>query len=350
MVNFNRRLVRGGLAAVVCGVLCLTACAKQGSNSAGSTSGPGSGSAAPNVTVAFVPKLQAAYYDAMNTGAQKAAAAHGFKWVVNAPPTADPAAQSSIVQSLIQQRVSVLAIAPDDPDSMAPVLAQAKAAGIKVLTSDSDAPGSVRSVFVNQGTADAIGKGLVDQLVAAMGPTGEYAIVSCGQTAANLNGWIEVQKSYAAQKYPGLKLDSVVYASEDQAQAVTMAKSLMAAHPSLKGLVGECTTSAPGVAQAVQETGNIGKIFTVGVGTPNSMAPFLKNRSSSASVLWDVQNLGYLTAWTGYQLATNQPLQATNNVSPSLPSVQYGVLDGVPTMLLGPPLILTADNVGQYNY
>jgi rhamnose transport system substrate-binding protein len=346
MVNFNVRLVRGGLAAVVCASLCLTACSKQGSNGSGSASG----SPAPSVTVAFVPKLQAAYYDAMNTGAQAAAAAHGFKWVVNAPPTADPAAQSSIVQSLIQQRVSVLAIAPDDPDSMAPVLAQAKAAGIKVLTSDSDAPSSVRSVFVNQGTPGAIGQALVDQMVAAMGPAGEYAIVSCGQTAANLNAWIEVQKSYAAQKYPGLKLDSVVYASEDQAQAVTMAKSLMAAHPALKGLVGECTTSAPGVAQAVAETGNIGKIFTVGVGTPNSMAPFLKNKSSSASVLWDVQNLGYVTAWTGYQLATNHPLQPTNNVSSSLPAVQYGVMDGIPTMLLGPPLILTADNVGQYNY
>jgi rhamnose transport system substrate-binding protein len=208
----------------------------------------------------------------------------------------------------------------------------------------------VRSVFVNQGTATAIGQALVDQMVKAMGTTGEYAIVSCGQTAANLNSWIAVQKSYAAQKYPGLKLDSVVYASEDQAQAVTMAKSLMAAHPQIKGLVGECTTSAPGVAQAVQETGKIGKVFTVGVGTPKSMQPFLTNGSSSASVLWDVQALGYLTAWTGYELATGQTLQPVNHVSDSLPAVQEGVMDGVPTVLLGPPLILTKTNVGQYDY
>src|SRR4051812_10867860 len=130
MVNFNGRLVRGALAAVVCASLSLTGCAKQGSSGSGSASG----SSSSNVTVAFVPKLQAAYYDAMNTGAQAAAAAHGFKWVLDAPPTADPASQASIVQSLIQQRVSVIAIAPDDPDSMAPVLAQAKAAGIKVIT------------------------------------------------------------------------------------------------------------------------------------------------------------------------------------------------------------------------
>ena len=35
-------------------------------------------------------------------------------------------------------------------DSMAPVLQQAKDAGIKVLTSDTDAPSSVREAFVSQ--------------------------------------------------------------------------------------------------------------------------------------------------------------------------------------------------------
>ncbi|MFJ2829375.1 autoinducer 2 ABC transporter substrate-binding protein [Streptomyces sp. NPDC087263] len=349
MVTFTDRRTRGALAAVVGAALCMTAaCTKQGSNSSGASSA--SSASTSSVTVAFVPKLQAAYYDAMDTGAEAAAKALGFKWVVNAPSTADPAAQAGIVQSLIQQKVDVIAVAPDDPDSLAPVLAQAKAAGIKVITSDSDAPNSVRSVFVNQGTAQAIGEALVDQMVKAMGDTGEYAIVSCGQTAANLNAWIAVQKSYAAKKYPGLKLDSVVYASEDQAQAVTMAKSLMAAHPHIKGLVGECTTSAPGVAQAVQETGKIGKVFTVGVGTPKSMQPFLNDGSSSASVLWDVQALGYLTAWTGYELATGKTLQPVNHVSDSLPAVKEGVMEGVPTVLLGPPLILTKANVGQYDY
>ena len=350
MVSRHDRRIRGVVAAAVGTALCLTAaCSKQGSNSSSSSSSP-SDSASSSVTVAFVPKLQSAYYDAMNTGAEQAAKDLGFKWVVNAPSTADPASQASIVQSLIQQKVDVIAVAPDDPDSLAPVLKQAKDAGIEVITSDSDAPNSVRSVFVNQATSQAIGEALVDQMVKAMGSTGEYAIVSCGQTAANLNAWISVQKSYAAEKYPGLKLDSVVYASEDQAQAVTMAKSLMAAHPQIKGLVGECTTSAPGVAQAVQEAGKIGKVFTVGVGTPKSMQPFLNDGSSSASVLWDVEALGYLTAWTGYQLATGQALQPVNHVSDSLPAVQDSVMDGVPTMLLGPPLILTKDNVGKYDY
>jgi rhamnose transport system substrate-binding protein len=63
-----------------------------------------------------------------------------------------------------------------------------------------------------------------------------------------------------------------------------------------------------------------------------------------------VQALGYLTAWTGYELATGHQLQPVNHVSASLPAVQEGVMDGVPTVLLGPPLILTKANDGQYDY
>ena len=40
----------------------------------------------------------------------------------------------------------------------------------------------------------------------------------------------------------------------------------------LVGLIGPCTTAAPGIAQAVDEAGKIGQISTVGVGTRIEMA------------------------------------------------------------------------------
>jgi rhamnose transport system substrate-binding protein len=231
---------------------------------------------------------------------------------------------------------------------MAPLLQQAQQAGIHVATADTDAPNSVREVFVNQATADGIGQQLTDSLLQAMGGKGKYAIVSCGQTAENLNSWIKVQQSYTAQKYPDAQIVDVVYAGEDQAKATQMATDLMNAHPDLTGLVGECTSSAPGVAQAVQDANKIGKVFTVGLGTPQSMKPYLENGSSSASILWDVQNLGYLTAWAGGQLAEGKQLAETNNVSPDLSAIKYDAASK--TLLLGPPLVITKDNVDQYNY
>ena len=333
-----------GLAAT----LTITACG-QGSGGSASSGGGAGGAGSGNYTVAFVPKLQGIpYFEAMNTGGQQACQQIGCTWLYQGPVQADPAAQADIVRSYIQQGVDSLIVAPNDPDSMAPLLKQAADAGIKVATSDTDAPNSVRQVFVSQASTEGIGQTLTDELMKAMGGGGKYAIVSCGQTAQNLNGWIEVQKSYTAQKYPTAQIIDTVYAGEDQAAATQMATDLMNAHPDLTGLVGECTSSAPGVAQAVRDAGKIGKVFTVGLGTPKSMLPYLTDGSSSASVLWDVENLGYLTAWTGVQLASGAQLQPTNHVSDKLPAVTYD--SSTKVLLLGPPLVITKGNAGNYNY
>lgn len=316
---------------------------------ASSAAGGGAQKASKNFKIAFVPKLQGIpYFEAMNVGGKKAAAALGVTWLYQGPTTADAAGQAQIARSFIQQKVDALFVAPNDPDSMAPVIKQAAADGIKVGTSDTDAPNSVRQIFVEQASTEGIGTELTNQLMKAMGGKGKYAIVSCGQTAENLNSWIAVQKKVAAAKYPNAQLVSIVYAGEDQTKATSMASDLLNAHPDLTGLVGECTSSAPAVAQAVKDAGKIGKVFTVGLGTPLSMASYLKDGSSSASVLWDVQALGYLTVWAGVQLAEGKTIPAKPEVGGGLSGVSYDA--SAKALLLGPPLVITKDNVGKYNY
>src|SRR3954449_10047129 len=229
----RRRLAAAlGLAAT----LTIAACGQGSGGSASSGSSGGSGGG--HYTLAFVPQpVPVPFYEAMNTGGKKACEEIGCTWLYQGPVQADPAAQADIVRSYIQQGVDALIVAPNDPDSMAPLLKQAADAGIKVATSDTDAPDSVRQVFVSQASTEAIGQGLTDALMDAMGGKGKYAIVSCGQTAENLNSWIEVQKTYTAQKYPDAQIVDTVYAGEDQAKATQMATDLMNAHPDLTGLV-----------------------------------------------------------------------------------------------------------------
>ncbi|MDO5747934.1 MAG: autoinducer 2 ABC transporter substrate-binding protein [Actinomycetaceae bacterium] len=338
-----KRLLSVFAAGTVALSLALTGCAdgKAKSENTGDNSSGGK-------KVAFVPKIQGIpFFEAMNRGGEDAAKDGNFEWVYKGATTADPAAQADVVRSLIQQKVDALIVAPNDPDSMAPLLKQAQDAGIHVLTADTDAPDSVREAFVNQASEEGIGKALVDELVKPMGDEGEIAIVSCGQTAANLNAWIDVAKKYVEADLPKIKIVDVVYADEDEDKAVTMAKNLMNAHPNLKGLIGPCTTAAPGIARAVDETNNIGKVYTVGVGTPKAMAPYLESGASSASVLWDVENAGYLAAWVGNQLASDKPLEASMEAG-RIGTVKYD--DASKVVLLGDPLILTKDNVGNYDY
>ncbi|SFW91964.1 autoinducer 2 ABC transporter substrate-binding protein [Amycolatopsis australiensis] len=306
-------------------------------------------SAPPPVRVAFVPKVDGIpYFQAMNTGGLEAAKQLGVQWTSVGPKTVDPAAQVAIMRDLIAKKADVIVVAPNDPAALAPVIAEARARGIHVLTSDTDAPGTQREVFVNQASAEGIGAALTDALMKRTGGAGKYAIVSCGPAAANLNTWIAVQKAYSAAHYPKAQLVETVYAGEDEDNATNLAKELMARHPDLTGLVGECTTSAPGVAKAVGEEQKIGQVFTVGVGTPQAIKPFLLDGSCSESVLWNVESLGYLTAWTAKQVADGKPLQPVNKVSLELPAVKYDAASK--TVLLGDPLLITADNVDQFKY
>ena len=342
----TRSIKKTAVVAGLVAVLAVAGCTQK--NNSESAGGGGAGGAKHQV--AFVPKLQGIpYFEAMNTGGKAAEQAMpDVTWLYQGPTQADAAAQTKIVRSFIQRGVQVIVVAPNDPDSMAPVLKEAQAKGIKVMTSDTDAPNSVRDVFVSQASTQKIGEALTDNLLKAMGGKGRYAIVSCGETADNLNSWIKVQRAYTASKYPRAQIVDVVYAGEDQAKSTQMAADLMNAHPDLTGLVGECTSSAPGVAQAVKDAGKIGKVFTVGLGTPRAMKPYLADGSSSGAILWDVEQLGYLTAWAGDQLANGKALQPVNHVSDKLPAVTWDA--ATKALLLGDPLVITKDNADQFNY
>jgi rhamnose transport system substrate-binding protein len=309
--------------------------------------GAGGGAGSHRYTIAFVPKLIGIpYFTAMQKGGQEAAKDLGVDFIYQGPTTADSAKQIETIDALISRHVDAIAVAPDDPSAVGPILEKAKNAGIAVLTSDTDAPNTVREVWVNQATDTAIGNAITDSLAKLMGQSGEWAIDSCGPTAQNLNSWIAVEKQRAATQYPGMKLVDVKYGGEDQAANTAISKDLITANPSLKGLVGECTTSAPAVGEAITQLGKIGQVFGVGLGTPTTMAPYIKNGSVPYVVLWNPVNLGYLTVWAAKQLLDKKPFQAQNQVGGPVGTVKY--LPAQKMLLLGPPLVFDKSNIDQY--
>ena len=115
--------------------------------------------------VAFVPKLIGIpYFNAMEKGGKQAAADLNVEFVYTGPTTADSAAQIQIVDNLITRGVPAIAVAPNDPTAIAPTLKKGKDRGLKMFTSDTDAPNSVREVFVNQALAEDIGNTSMDEI------------------------------------------------------------------------------------------------------------------------------------------------------------------------------------------
>lgn len=311
---------------------------------------PGTTAARPaqkQIVVAFVPKLiNIGYFNAMLAGGNAAAKALGVTFDYEGPTTADAALQVQTIKRLIAKHVDAIAVAPDDPAVVAPALQQAEAQGIKTFTSDTDAPGTVRRVFVNQALGTQIGQYTMDALADAMGKQGDWAIDSCGPAAQNLNSWIAIEKA-RAKMYPKMHLITIVYSGEDIAKAVSDSKDLITGHPSLRGIIGQCSTSAPGAAKAVTDLHKIGKVFATGISVPSSMRVYVKNGAVKSFVLWNPVNLGFLTVWAGQQLVEGKPFQATNNV-PTLGMIKYDASQKM--LILGPPTVFNKANIDKYNF
>lgn len=268
-----------------------------------------------------------------------------MEFIYTGPVTADVAKQIEIVDNLITQGVNAIAVAPNDPAAIAPVLKKAKEKGIVVMTSDTD--GDFRDLFVNQALQDEIGYTTMDELAKAMGEEGEFAIVSCGPTAWNLNTWILYELQRLAN-YPKMKLVTIRYAEEDVQQAINVMLDLINAFPNLKGVIGQCSTSAPGVAEAIEQAGKSGQIVATGISVPSMMAKYVKSGTVKSFVLWNPVDLGYLTVWAAkYLLDGNQFEDGKEYEVPGISTKpKYIAKDKM--LVLGPPKVFDASNIEQF--
>ncbi|MGE3876431.1 MAG: autoinducer 2 ABC transporter substrate-binding protein [Parvibaculaceae bacterium] len=299
--------------------------------------------------VAFVPQIIGIpYFNAMEAGGNKAAADLGVEFVYTGPVDTNPVDQLQIVQNLIDQGVNAVSVSVLDASSIAPVVEAAKAKGIKLFTSDSDAPDSGRAVYVAQATDEGLGFAIIDELVKRVGEDAKIGIVSGEATASNLNAWIGFMKQRAAEKYPKLTLLEPQYAGGTAQRAAQIGADLIAANPDLKGLIAVASSTCPGVAQAIETAGKIGTVIGTGYCSPNTARAYLKSGAFGFTVLWDPGALGYLTVWAGKQLIDNKPFEASNTISGFADPVTFDAAKGI--LLLGPPAIFTAENVDKFNF
>jgi ABC-type sugar transport system substrate-binding protein len=299
--------------------------------------------------VAFVPQIIGIpYFDAMEAGGKEAAAKFGVDFIYQGPVDTNPVDQMQIVQNLIDQGVNAVAVSVLDASSIAPVVEAAKAKHVALFTSDSDAPKSGRALYVAQATDEGLGDAIIDEMVKRVGEDAKIGIVSGEATASNLNAWIGFMQARAKAKYPKLKLLEPQFAGGTAQRAAQIATDLMTANPDLKGLIGVASTTCPGVGQAIETAGKIGKVIGTGYCSPNTARAYLKSGSFGYSVLWDPKELGYLTVWAGKQLIDATEIPATTTPEGMSHPVTYDAKTGV--LLLGEPAVFTAQNVDNYKF
>ncbi len=343
-------------------VLVLSACSSNKTNSSSSSSPSSEESASPvasaddqgktdkKLKIAVVPKLIGIpYFNASETGALQAGTDLGVEVIYTGPTQADAAQQVKVIEDLISRKVDVIAVAPNDPASLTPVLKKAKEQGIIIMDWDTPADPSVVELSVQQIDNEVFGRTITDKLVEKMGSdTGEYAIVTGGLSAANLNNWIDWAQKQATEKYPGLKLVTDKVASDEKQQvAYQKTLDLLKAYPNLKGIMAFSTVAPLGAAQAVKEKGLEGKVAVVGTALPTDSKPYLVDGSLSSALLWDPGALGYLTVALAKDLAEGK-MPADGQDVPNVGKIQ--VKSDNKTVVMGPPTEFTKDNADQFKF
>lgn len=303
---------------------------------------------AAKLTVAMIPKIEGIdYFNACQRGAEEAAKELGVKLIYRGPTENKVERQIEIVDGFIAQRVDVIAISPNDPVAIAPVLRKAAEAGIKVITWDADAEADAREFFVNQATPQSVGYALVDEMVAQVGPEAKVAIVTGSLTAANQNEWIKHMKARIAQKYPKLKIVATKPSEEDQQLAFTVTQDLLKAYPDLRGIFAITSVAFPGAADAVEQAGKKGKVAVVGLATPKGMRPWVESGTVKTVILWNPVDLGYLTVYAARAVQEG-------TLKPGATEFEAGRLGTVKVqgreIILGAPVKFTAENIGQFDF
>lgn len=302
------------------------------------------------IKIAFIPQLIGIpYFTAMEDGGKKAAEELGVEFLYTGATTASAAEQVKIMDSLIRQGVKAISISTLDSSSTNPYIKKAQEAGIKVYTSDSDAPDSTREFYVAQALDKDLGYTLMDRLAAQINEEGQVGIVSGESTATNLNTWINYMKERQAEKYPNVEIVDIRYTQGGSSeQALKQAQELMTRYPDIKGLIAVASSTIPGVAQAVQQEGKAGKVAVIGYGSPATVKPYMESGVMKESILWDAYQLGYLTVWAGKMAAEGTPFKEVNEVPGLSNPVKY--FEDTKTLLLGEPLVITTENVGDFSF
>jgi len=314
-----------------------------------------SGSAQSDVPkLAYIPKNTGnPYFDPLIAGFKKAAEENGCEFASVGPDTADATSQIPVVQDQIQRGVSVIAISPNSPDALNPILQRALDRGIAVVTIDSDLTGNeqYRTAAVLTVEPQTVGESQVELLGSLIGYKGKFAILSATTDSPNQNLWIEIMKKTLAEnpKYKDMTLVETVYGNDEPQKSLTESEALLTKHPDLRGIIAPTTVGIAAAAQAVESANKADQVKVTGLGTPNQMRRFIKNGTVEAFALWSPEDEGYLSGQIAAQLA-KKTLKPEVGGKFTAGALGERTFKEKMIVITGPPFTFSRDNIDKFNF
>jgi ribose transport system substrate-binding protein len=242
--------------------------------------------------IGVVPKGQAhIFWQSVHAGAVKAARENKFEVVWNGPPSeSDFNGQLEIIDSMINQHLDAIAIAPIDKNAMASAVDRAVHAGIPVIIFDS--PVATESFTAQVATDNyQAGATAAERMAKILNGKGKIVIVAVAvgsaSTVARESGFADAIQKLA----PGIQIMDKRYGNADFAQSLAVTENMLTAYPDLTGIFASNESGPVGASQAIKSRKSSVKL--VGFDSSPGMIADLKSGVIDSLVVQDPFRMGY---------------------------------------------------------
>ncbi|XAH22605.1 ABC transporter substrate-binding protein [Xylophilus sp. GW821-FHT01B05] len=237
--------------------------------------------------------FQHQFWQAVKQGAEQAGKDFNAKVTFEGPESeAMIDKQIDMLSSALAKRPQAIGFAALDSQAAIPLLKKAQAAKIPVVAFDSGVDSDIPVTTATTDNKAAAGLA-ADKLAELIGKAGEVAVVAHDQTSRTgvdrRDGFVERIKS----TYPNIKVVSIQYGGGDQLKSTEITKSILQAHPNLKGIFGTNEGSAVGVANGVKEMKR--KLVIVGYDSGKQQKDAIRDGLIAGSITQNPVGIGYKT-------------------------------------------------------
>lgn len=256
--------------------------------------------------VAFVTGVE--YWVGVYEGFKLAAAQLGVETVYTGTPEYDLNKELAVYAQVVAKNPAGILACPMVPDAFVDPINNAIAKGIPVMTFATDSPQSNRFAFI---TSDNVKEGYAaaDAICKAIGGKGEVAAT---ENPGQLNHEIRIRsfKERIAANWPNVKVVATLATNQNMDKANSGTRTMLQAHPNIRGIFTPEASSGLGVAQAAFEISK-GDIKVICSDINESVLDMIQKGEMFGAIQPNVVMQGYMSMMFLY-MAKHQLLDPMN--------------------------------------
>lgn len=229
------------------------------------------------------------FWAAVEAGALEKGKELGVEVVVLAPPQeSDVQAQIAQIEDQIAKGVDGIALAPTDPNALAPVVDAARAKGIPVVFVDTK---GINEGITFIGTNNEAGAKLAADFICSKIEKGSEVAILQGIITQS-TGQARAEGARAGLTACGLKVVAEQTAEWDRAKGMAVTENILTGNPNIKAIFASNDNMALGAVEALKNANKLSQVMVVGFDANPDAAASILAGEMTATVAQAPKNMG----------------------------------------------------------